>query len=211
MKNKKCSQCKIDKPIVFYYQSDTEDKLSNSCKECLSKRQKGYYKEKIITKPDYKTRKKVFKDLAEKWCPSHLKYLPIADFNKSPSCYSGYEVYCRVCKAVRVKEQYSYSKKKSYHYKSKFGISLEEFDVLFLQQQSKCKACKSTEHNGRNWSVDHEHIEGYADLPSNDKKKYIRGILCHPCNAGLGLFKNSIEKLESAIQYLKDYQARKST
>ena len=41
-------------------------------------------------------------------------------------------------------------------------------------------------------SVDHCHVTGK-----------IRGLLCHQCNVGLGAFKDSIENLECASEYLK--------
>ena len=42
------------------------------------------------------------------------------------------------------------------------------------------------------WVVDHDHITNK-----------FRGHLCHSCNRGLGIFGDSIERLERAIEYLK--------
>lgn len=38
-----------------------------------------------------------------------------------------------------------------------------------------------------------------------------RGYLCSNCNAGLGMFKDSVELLEKAIAYIKDHEARPIT
>ena len=35
------------------------------------------------------------------------------------------------------------------------------------------------------------------------KTKKIRGLLCHTCNSGLGMFKDNIEYLKNAIKYLE--------
>lgn len=43
------------------------------------------------------------------------------------------------------------------------------------------------------WVLDHCH----------ESKKF-RGWVCHVCNRGLGAFKDEIERLERAIQYLKN-------
>jgi len=39
--------------------------------------------------------------------------------------------------------------------------------------------------------IDHDHRTGQ-----------VRGLLCHTCNAGLGMFKDNIELLHRAIMYL---------
>ncbi len=43
-----------------------------------------------------------------------------------------------------------------------------------------------------NFSVDHNHNTGK-----------VRGLLCNNCNAGIGLFQDSIKILEKALLYLK--------
>lgn len=42
------------------------------------------------------------------------------------------------------------------------------------------------------------------------KKKEFRGWLCHGCNIGLGMFKDSPKLLMRAIQYLKKYSKKSS-
>lgn len=43
------------------------------------------------------------------------------------------------------------------------------------------------------WCADHDHVT-----------EQFRGWLCHKCNLGLGNFADSIERLEKAINYLKN-------
>jgi hypothetical protein len=50
---------------------------------------------------------------------------------------------------------------------------------------------KGTGGNASTWVVDHNH-------DTDD----FRGHLCHNCNRGLGVFQDSIERLERAIKYL---------
>lgn len=79
------------------------------------------------------------------------------------------------------------------YYKLTYGISQEDKFKLLEQQNNKCKICKNTEENLKNWHVDHCH-----------STKQIRGILCSKCNQGLGLFKDDINLLQSAIRYLNE-------
>jgi hypothetical protein len=79
------------------------------------------------------------------------------------------------------------------HLKRDFGISEKEYDALLESQGGRCKICKTprTELN-RPLYIDHCH---------NSNK--IRGLLCHKCNTGLGLFNENVDILSSAMEYLK--------
>lgn len=76
-----------------------------------------------------------------------------------------------------------------------FGISLEEYDSLFLAQEKKCAICKSPKSEGKGWHVDHDHLNCQ-----------IRGILCHYCNLAIGHFKDDVESMASAIAYLSFWE-----
>ncbi len=84
-----------------------------------------------------------------------------------------------------------------------YGISLEDFDKLLLQQQSKCVICKRTMSIDKKLSllkatIDHDHLTSK-----------IRGILCTSCNLLLGYSLESEEVLKSAIKYLKFHNRRR--
>lgn len=90
-----------------------------------------------------------------------------------------------------------YSKNKLlYKYRSiekNYGISKEEYLEMLSKQNNKCLICDTHESKfKRGLAVDHDHITGK-----------IRGLLCHYCNGGLGHFKDNIENMIKAIEYLK--------
>ena len=76
-----------------------------------------------------------------------------------------------------------------------YGIDIEYYDKLAIAQKDKCAIC-STNAPGRKkqnyFSVDHCHKTGK-----------IRGLLCDQCNKGLGHFKDNIEYLRKAIEYVE--------
>lgn len=78
--------------------------------------------------------------------------------------------------------------------KQRYGISEEAYNVLVEVQQSKCKICglHVSEIPKKVLYVDHCH-----------KTKRVRGLLCNQCNIMLGMSKDNILVLESAIKYLK--------
>lgn len=79
------------------------------------------------------------------------------------------------------------------HYKSKYGITLDQRDAMLVAQGNACKTCGSKDPgNKRGWQVDHCHATGK-----------VRGVLCHPCNTGIGLARENIETLRNWISYLR--------
>lgn len=74
----------------------------------------------------------------------------------------------------------------------KFTIPIDEYRALFKIQRGLCAICgRSQKHK---LAVDHCHERNVA-----------RGLLCHRCNTALGLFRDDIGNLESAIRYLRRY------
>lgn len=104
--------------------------------------------------------------------------------------------------------------------KYKFGMTKEDVLALGDSQKWCCAICGKQMLNRNDVYVgkgnirqsphiDHEHLPGEvrgAKVP----KERVRGMLCAGCNNGLGCFLDSVENMESAIRYLKSYEARKT-
>jgi len=77
--------------------------------------------------------------------------------------------------------------------KRNYGLSWDAYLALLESQNYKCVICKQEINIDIKHSVhvDHDHNTGR-----------VRGILCSTCNLGLGNFKDNIEFLKSAIDYL---------
>lgn len=80
--------------------------------------------------------------------------------------------------------------------KRKFGITPDEYYVLWCAQDSKCLICQVKTHR---LLVDHNHSTGE-----------IRGLLCSCCNSGLGFFKDDPEIITRAAEYLHTGSAAKT-
>ena len=72
-----------------------------------------------------------------------------------------------------------------------YGLTLEEYDVLKESQSGGCAICGATPDT--NLRVDHDHATGK-----------IRGLLCHHCNTGLGMFREDVALMLKAIVYLSE-------
>lgn len=75
----------------------------------------------------------------------------------------------------------------------KYGMSLDDFIAMLDAQDHQCAICH--EHHDeveRGLYIDHDHTTGK-----------VRGLLCHRCNAGIGFFRDSVQYLEDAAEYLR--------
>ena len=85
------------------------------------------------------------------------------------------------------------------HLTQQYGITTPERDDILKEQGGRCVICESqisfdNKPGGKHGAnVDHCHTHGH-----------VRGILCGPCNTGLGKFYDSVELLENAQRYLED-------
>jgi hypothetical protein len=81
------------------------------------------------------------------------------------------------------------------HLKRKYGITEEQYNLMLESQNLCCALCeKHQQELIRPLGVDHNHATGK-----------VRGLLCHECNAAIGLVKEDINLLFKIIDYLKRY------
>lgn len=85
----------------------------------------------------------------------------------------------------------------------KYGISYSDYLAMQLAQGGFCAICNSPETDihsktgePQRLAVDHCHATGL-----------VRSLLCGKCNKAIGLFGDDIERLESAIDYLKKWKS----
>ncbi len=94
------------------------------------------------------------------------------------------------------------------HIKATYGISKEEYRALYENQKGRCAICgceNKTDSKGNNLSVDHWHSPIEDKRRGTNRKSDVRGLLCHDCNIALGAFRENIDILSNAIEYLKSH------
>lgn len=75
-----------------------------------------------------------------------------------------------------------------------YDITPAEYYAKLEEQGGGCGICGRKDSGcprKKRFAVDHDHVT-----------KRFRGVLCHPCNVGLGYFRDSILLLDRAISYL---------
>jgi hypothetical protein len=83
---------------------------------------------------------------------------------------------------------------RTYYARKKFGLTLAEFDEM---QSRPCEICGITGKKIR-MCVDHCHVTGK-----------VRDTLCTRCNVGIGMFQDDMQRVQSAVKYLRKHQRKK--
>ena len=60
----------------------------------------------------------------------------------------------------------------------KYGLSVSEWLGIAKRQNNVCAVCHKLPENGR-LCTDHDHVAGWKHLPSDERKRYVRGLLCY--------------------------------
>lgn len=90
----------------------------------------------------------------------------------------------------------NYEKIRHYGLKNNYSSSLQEYELIWKSQGYLCAICKRPKlPEEKTFCLDHNHVT-----------KKNRGILCHKCNMGIGYFKESVESLQHAVEYLEKWK-----
>ena len=122
---------------------------------------------------------------------------PLEEYPKNNKCRSGRTNRCKPCTQA-YKAQWRKANPASHrsaHLRSKYGISVEEFNAMLEEQNHTCLLC------------DHKHVENCQKnalrVDHNHQTGEIRGLLCKECNSGMGLLGDNPERLRAAARYLE--------
>lgn len=94
-----------------------------------------------------------------------------------------------------------------------YGISLDDWNKKFEAQGQVCEICK-TMPKSKILCVDHIHVLGFKRMEAEEKKQYVRGLLCYMCNTGLKSFEKTVDgrrnrqSLEGTYAYFIRYKLK---
>ena len=125
-------------------------------------------------------------------------FKPRSEFSKCAKNADGLNHYCRACMAKYAHATRDRHNKKlkarnkahpeilrAQHLKSKYGITQNDYDEMYLAQEGKCSICGKEEK----LEVDHNHDTGN-----------VRGLLCKSCNMTLA---HDANWMRAALAYLE--------
>lgn len=127
-----------------------------------------------------------------------LKRCPRCETEKESSAFAmnyrnkdSRENYCKICRSEYKKKRYKC------RLVGKYGITVQDYNRMLIEQDGKCAICKSDDPKGRsaNFHIDHCH-----------ETRKVRALLCAHCNTAIGLFAENVESLKSAISYIEKHK-----
>ena len=129
-----------------------------------------------------------------KECSTCRLKLSLDEFYESKYNKGGYYTICKSCarkrnKKYRLTHKATKEQKRKWRIKSKYGITQEEYEQLYIAANGACEIC----HKELDvLYIDHNHDTGK-----------VRGLLCRGCNTGIGMLQEDISTLLKAIKYLE--------
>ena len=119
-------------------------------------------------------------------------------FNKQSKTKDGLSPWCKTCHAEQHKiwKQKNRSSESRYEWEytlnSRYGITVEKYEEMLISQRHMCAICGISQSKLKNLlSVDHCHKTGK-----------VRGLLCSTCNWAIGAFKDDVNVILRAHDYL---------
>ena len=95
----------------------------------------------------------------------------------------------------------------------RYGISQDDWIALLKVQGWVCPICQkgNKRPKGKNavWNTDHEHVPGWEAMPPEERRRYVRGVLCHYCNHRRVNSRMPSAEAQRIADYLAAYEARR--
>ncbi len=190
---KTCLDCRETKAYdQFPAAARRSDGRGSYCKACMLERSRDSYRKRQGAKGKV-VREPLDLPAGHQRCPDCGGVLPMDSFPRNKGTSTGRAPYCKPCHNARGKESRErlYGGSGHYHRRYRYGLEDGEFDEMLLDQGDLCAICQENpaEH------VDHDHETGE-----------VRGLTCFNCNVGLGNFRDRVDIMRKAIDYLERTQ-----
>jgi len=179
---KQCSQCKLLKDFTFF---SKDKRRSDNYRSCCSINNKKYKEENL----------EKIKSYQENWYQHNKEKTKLSNKQRYLKDPTRVKEYSKKWRAENSDQHRGMQLRYKYWPSSSWEEALLNYNKLFNDQNGLCACC--TRHQSsfvKLFAVDHNHKTGK-----------VRGLLCDPCNKGIGLLQDSTDVLYKAFNYLKTH------
>jgi hypothetical protein len=97
-----------------------------------------------------------------------------------------------------------------------YGLTADEWLGLLKAQDWKCPICLQGNDRPKTgkkalWNTDHEHVPKWAKMPPEERKRYVRGILCYYCNHRRVNSRMASPEAQRIADYIRAYEERRGS
>lgn len=192
---RKCPRCEISKSVSEFQKDNRPGKSWRVwCRPCRKIREREYREEWALERSEKP-------EPVQKRCSKCKLTKSIEKFVRDRCRPDGFHVWCKDClhpisreRVANLKTRLTPEEKaarKQIQREKTLLIKQIEFDAMLVAQKGVCRICLLPPKEGKSLNIDHCHKTGR-----------VRGLLCHNCNLGLGLFRDNPTILATAIEYL---------
>lgn len=175
-----CGKCKETKDLKYFCKRSENNSYRGVCKMCS----KGYEKSLVDLQEEIEF---LFKQGFKK-CGCCKETLTLDNFGLDINTKTQLTSRCKKCISIKAEKN-----RKGNSLMSRYKINIEQYNKMIEDQNFSCAICKG---DLKNKDVRHIHLD-HCHTTSK-----VRGILCSYCNHGLGNFRDNINYLNKAIEYL---------
>lgn len=90
----------------------------------------------------------------------------------------------------------------------RYGLDRDEWLVLMASQGWRCPVCLKTGASVK-WNTDHDHVPLWSKRPPEERKRYVRGVLCVYCNFRRVNSRMPADEARRIADYLSAYEIRR--
>lgn len=89
----------------------------------------------------------------------------------------------------------------------RYGLTALEWLGLLAAQGWRCPIC--LKRSGVTWNTDHDHVPGWKSKTPEERRRYVRGVLCAYCNHRRVNSRMPAVEARRIADYLAAYEARR--
>lgn len=92
----------------------------------------------------------------------------------------------------------------------RYGLTTDEWLGLLKAQGWRCPICRKGSATTL-FNTDHDHVPRWKTMTPDERKRYVRGVLCAYCNRRRVNSRMSAEEARRIATYLAAYEARRDS
>lgn len=90
----------------------------------------------------------------------------------------------------------------------RYGLTAVEWLELLAAQGWRCPICRKSGATVK-WNTDHDHVPRWKSMPPEERRRYVRGVLCAWCNYRRVNSRMTAAEAQRIADYLAAYEARR--